>query len=116
MQVQAALLHAIIKLHPEGGIQHIHHQLEILQAAKASLAALKPLWLTISAAATAAGPEAAASAREFVEEWMSDADLGSADMTADLLGIDMLHLQHTKQRLKVCLSSLLYQAAIEAEI
>lgn len=102
LQVQAALLHAIIKLHPEGGIQHIHQQLETLQAAKPSLAAVKPLWLTISAAAAAAGPEAAASAKGFVEEWMTDADLESADVTADLLGVEVLQLQHTKQSLKVC--------------
>lgn len=99
--MQAALLHAMIKLHPEGGIQHIHHQLETLQAAKPSLAAVKPLWLTISAAAAAAGPEAASSAKGFVQEWMTDADLESADVTADLLGVEVLHLHHTKQSLKV---------------
>ena len=91
----------MIKLHPEGGIQHIHPQLDTLQAAKPSLAALKPLWLTISAAATAAGPQAAASARGFVEEWMTDADLESAETAADLAAVNVLHLHTTQQRAEV---------------
>lgn len=101
LQAQAALLHAMIKLHPDGGIQLIHPQLDTLQAAKPSLAALKLLWLTISAAATAAGPQAAASARGFVEEWMADADLESAETAADLVGVNVLHLHTLQQRAEV---------------
>lgn len=101
LQEQAALLHAIIKLRPHDGIHHIQPQLQTLQAAKPLLAALKPLWLTIIAAATAAGPQAAASAEGFVKEWMMDADLFSAETAADIINVQVLHLQQAKHTVQV---------------
>lgn len=101
LQAQAALLHAVVKLRPGAGIHHLYQQLEDLKAAKPSLAALKPLWLTITAAATAAGPQAAESAKAFVQEWMVEADLYTAELAADVVGVDVLHLQHVGQSMQV---------------
>ena len=100
-QVQAELVHALIKLQPDASLQQLQPQLQQLQAAKAPLAALKPLWMTITAAAAASSSHAAAASRSFVKQWISHADLDSAELAADLTAVHMLHAQQAGQHMQV---------------
>ncbi len=69
-----------------------------LQAAKPELALLKPLWLTISAAAAASTEGTQATLKGLVKAWRAQADDDSAEFSAELIGLGALH-DHKKGHL-----------------
>ena len=114
-QEHAALLHAWIKLEladnlEQPDLQRLFSHAKALQAAKPEVAALQPLWLTISAAATAsAAASAAASAdsstaaelRSLVRSWRGQADDDSAEFEAELMSLSAVHAHMHGHRLQV---------------
>lgn len=121
LQEHAALLHAWIKLelaglHPTPAyptpapapgnhrpdLQQLSSHAQALQAGKPDAAMLRPLWLTISAAAAASSEAAtAAGLRGLVRSWRAQADDDSAEFEAELVGLDALFASQTDQKLQV---------------
>lgn len=121
MQEHAALLHAWIKLeladlqptppypipthapsNHQPDLQQLSSHAEALTAGKPEAAMLRPLWLTVSAAAAASSEAAtAAGLRELVRSWRAQADDDSAEFEAELLGLDALFASQTGQKLQV---------------
>ena len=120
MQEHAALLHAWIKLelakfHPnppysystppsrhQPHLQQLSSHAQALQAAKPEAAMLRPLWLTISAAAAASSEaSAAAGLRGVVTSWRAQADDDSAEFEAELVSLKALFASQTGQKLQV---------------
>ncbi|KAL3149301.1 hypothetical protein ABBQ32_14165 [Trebouxia sp. C0010 RCD-2024] len=119
-QEHAALLHAWIKLelaglHPTPAyptpapapgnhrpdLQQLSSHAQALQAGKPDAAMLRPLWLTISAAAAASSEAAtAAGLRGLVRSWRAQADDDSAEFEAELVGLDALFASQTDQKLQ----------------
>ncbi|KAL3133073.1 hypothetical protein ABBQ38_006975 [Trebouxia sp. C0009 RCD-2024] len=119
-QEHAALLHAWIKLeladlqptppypipthapsNHQPDLQQLSSHAEALTAGKPEAAMLRPLWLTVSAAAAASSEAAtAAGLRELVRSWRAQADDDSAEFEAELLGLDALFASQTGQKLQ----------------
>ncbi|KAL0025266.1 hypothetical protein WJX77_012112 [Trebouxia sp. C0004] len=102
-QEHASLLHAWIKLQlldPSNQLdaRQLFSHVQQLQAAKPELALLKPLWLTISAAAAASTDGTQATLQGLVKAWRAQADDDSAECTADLIGLCALQ-DHKKGHL-----------------
>ena len=93
LQEHAALLHAWIKLElssSQPNIKQLFGHVQKLQAAKPGVALLKPLWATISAAAAASTESMATALGGVVRAWRGQADDDSAEVNADLLGLDAM--------------------------
>lgn len=123
-QEHAALLHAWIKLeladchptslnprsppaphHHQPDLQHLSSHAKALQAAKPEAAVLRPLWLTISAAASASSEAATAvGLKDLVRTWRAQADDDSAEFEAELVGLDAQLANQTGQKLQVMAS------------
>jgi len=97
------LLHAWIKLQlldpsDQFDIRQLFSRVQQLQAAKPELALLKPLWLTISAAAAASTNGTQATLKGLVKAWRAQADDDSAEFSAELIGLGALQ-DHKKGHL-----------------
>lgn len=71
-------------------VRQLHSHVQQLQAAKPELALLKPLWLTISAAAAVSTDGTQAALKDLVKAWRAQADNDSAECTAELIGLGAL--------------------------
>jgi len=95
LQEQASLLHAWIKFQlvdsDQLDVRQLFSHVQQLQAAKPELALLKPLWLTISAAAAASTDSTQATLEGLVKAWRVQADDASAEFSAELFGLGALH-------------------------
>ena len=73
-----------------------------LSAVKPDVASARPLWETLSAAAAASEePAIAAALRKVVSDWRAVADEDSAEVDAELEGVEALQAYHGADRLKV---------------
>ncbi len=79
-------------------VRQLFGHVQQLQAAKPELALLKPLWLTISAAASASADGTQATLKGLVKAWRAQADDDSAECTAELIGLCALQ-DHKKGHL-----------------
>jgi len=102
LQEQASLLHAWIKFQlvdsDQLDVRQLFSHVQQLQAAKPELALLKPLWLTISAAAAASTDSTQATLKGLVKAWRAQADDDSAEFSAELIGLGSLQ-DHEKGHL-----------------
>ena len=81
--------------HDQLDVRQLFSHVQQLQAAKPELALLKPLWLTISAAAAASTDSTQATLKGLVKAWRAQADDDSAEFSAEL--ISLCSLQHHKK-------------------
>ena len=81
--------------HDQLDVRQLFSHVQQLQAAKPELALLKPLWLTISAAAAASTDGTQATLKGLVKAWRAQADDDSAEFSAEL--ISLCSLQRHKQ-------------------
>lgn len=90
------LLHAWIKVQLADSsrqldVSQLLSHVRQLQAAKPEVAALKPIWLSLSAAAAAATDGTGAALEKLIKLWRAQADDDSAELDADLLRLSALH-------------------------
>ena len=100
------LLHAWIKVQLADSsrqldVSQLLSHVRQLQAAKPEVAILKPIWLSLSAAAAAATDGTGAALEKLIKLWRAQADDDSAEFNAELMRLSALHSYEQGHTLQV---------------